>query len=327
MSVPDSTAADLSTIRVATRGSALALIQTRQVIELLAGVWPGFQAEIVTAIPVGDRDKQTPLTTLGQGVFVKGVEAMLLAGHADVAVHSLKDVPTTETPGLVLAAFPVRVDPRDGLVCRIGRNLLSLPARPTVATGSPRRAAQLLALRADLRIVEVRGNLDTRLKKLRDGDFDALTVAVAGMERMGRLGELDQVFEVDECTPAAGQGVLAVQCCADDVRTRRLLTALDDRLVRAEVLAERAFLAQLGGGCEIPAGAIARAVDAQHLDMLGVVASPDGKHLARERQTGDLDNSAAIGRALADRLLPLARELLGTPAAPVLPASGEGERP
>jgi hydroxymethylbilane synthase len=299
------------TLRVATRGSVLALIQTRQVIDLLSAAWPGFSAEVVTAVPVGDRDKQTPLTTLGQGVFVKGVEAMLLAGEADLAVHSLKDVPTNETPGLALAAFPVRADPRDGLVCRVGRNLLSLPAGASVATGSPRRAAQLLALRSDLRIVGVRGNLDTRLKKLRDGEFDALTVAIAGLERLDRLGELDQAFEVDECTPPACQGVLAVQCRADDERTLRLLAAIDDRLVRAEVLAERAFLTQLGGGCEIPAGAIARAVDDRHLDMVGVVASPNGKRLARERQAGPLDDPVGVGRALADRLLPLARELLG----------------
>src|SRR5581483_8042461 len=185
--------------------------------------------------------------------------------------------------------------------------------------GSPRRAAQLLALRPDVQIVDVRGNLDTRLRKLRDGEFDALTVAVAGLERLGRLGELDQAFDVDECTPPAGQGVLAVQCRADNARTLRLLAAIDDRLVRAEALAERAFLAQLGGGCEIPAGAIARALDDGHLDMLGVVASPDGRRLARERQPGPLADPVAVGQQLADRLLPLARELLGISVTPPRP--------
>src|SRR4051794_28257868 len=209
---------DNSTVRVATRGSALALIQAHQIIDLLVAAWPGLRSEIVTASTVGDRDKQTPLRTLGMGVFVKGVEAMLLDGSADIAVHSLKDVPTDETPGLVLAAFPVRADPRDGLVCRSGRSLLSLPPGASVATGSPRRAAQLLALRSDVKIVQVRGNLDTRLRKLRDGEFDALAVALAGLERMGRLSELDQAFEVHECTPCVGQGVLGVQCRAEDVR-------------------------------------------------------------------------------------------------------------
>jgi len=308
--VSRSTASDESVLRIATRGSKLALIQAQEVVRRLEAAWPGLRSEIVTVSTTGDRDKQTPLMTLGLGVFVKGVEALLLDGRADIAVHSLKDVPTTETDGLVLAAFPARADPRDGLVCRIGRNLLSLPRGATVATGSPRRAAQLLALRGDLQIVDVRGNLDTRLQKLRDGAFDSLTVAVAGVERLDRLGELDQVFEVDECTPPAGQGTLAVQCRADDAATLRLLWAIDDPVVRAESLAERAFLAPLGGGCEIPAGAIARVLDDRHLDMIGVVASPDGRRLARERRAGPASDPAGVGDSLADLLLPSAREIL-----------------
>jgi hydroxymethylbilane synthase len=183
-----------SAVRVVTRGSPLALIQTRLVVDLLAKRWPDLQFEVVTASTPGDRDKQTPLTTLGQGVFVKGVEEQLLDGRVDLAVHSLKDVPTVETPGLTLAAFPLRADARDGLVCRIGRNLASLPPGARIGTGSPRRSAQLLALREDLQMAPIRGNLDTRLRKLRDGEIDALTVAVAGMERLGRLVELDQIL-------------------------------------------------------------------------------------------------------------------------------------
>ncbi|MCC7367647.1 MAG: hydroxymethylbilane synthase [Chloroflexi bacterium] len=298
------------TLRVVTRGSQLALIQTRQVVDLLAQRWPGLQFEIVTASTPGDRDKHTPLTTLGQGVFVKGVEEQLLHGRVDLAVHSLKDVPTDETPGLRLGAFPLRADARDGLVCRVGRNLASLPSGARVGTGSPRRAAQLLALRGDLQITPIRGNLDTRLRKLREGEIDALTVAVAGLERLGRLPELDQALEVDECTPAAGQGTLVVQCRADDEQALAVLAAIDRPTIRAEALAERAFLARLGGGCELPAGAVARVFDGGSIELVGVVASQDGKRLAREHSSGPADDPVVAGVALAEALLPLAKQLI-----------------
>jgi hydroxymethylbilane synthase len=299
-----------ATVRVVTRGSKLALIQTQMVVDLLAKRWPDLQFEVVTASTPGDRDKQTPLTTLGQGVFVKGVEERLLDGRVDLAVHSLKDVPTAETPGLTLAAFPLRADARDGLVCRIGRNLASLPPGARVGTGSPRRSAQLLALRGDLQMTPIRGNLDTRLGKLRDGEIDALTTAVAGLERLGRLAELDQALEVDECTPAAGQGTLVVQCRADDERALEILAAVDAPTIRAESLAERAFLARLGGGCQLPAGAVARVFDGGKLELVGVVASPDGKRLVREHLSGSVAHPEAAGRALADALLPAAQKLI-----------------
>src|SRR4051794_14664394 len=173
------------------------------VVDVLAARWPDVTFEIVTASTPGDRDKQTPLTTLGQGVFVKGVEEQLLDHRVDLAVHSLKDVPTAETPGLSLGAFPLRADARDGLVFRTGRNLASLPPGARVGTGSPRRAAQLLALRDDLQMTPIRGNLDTRLRKVRDGDIDALTVAIAGMERLGRAGGAGQARGGWEGDPAA----------------------------------------------------------------------------------------------------------------------------
>ncbi|MCC6176565.1 MAG: hydroxymethylbilane synthase [Chloroflexi bacterium] len=297
-------------LRVATRGSVLALRQTNDVVDMLRAMHPEMSVEIVSVSTPGDRDKSTPLTTLGQGVFVKGVEEQLLDGRVDVAVHSLKDVPTAPTPGLEIGAYPLRADPRDGLVCRVGRNLASLPERARVATGSPRRAAQLLALRSDLQIVAVRGNLDTRLRKLRDGEFDGLMLAVAGLQRLNRLDELDQAFEVDECTPAAGQGTLAVQCRTDDAPVRALLARLDDAATRAEAQAERAFLAALGGGCELPAGAVAQ-VHGSVLHLIGVVASADGRSLVRERIAGGLDDPAGVGRELAERLLPRARVFLG----------------
>lgn len=297
-------------VRVVTRGSPLALIQTNLVVNLLVTCWPDLNFEVVTASTPGDRDKQTPLTTLGQGVFVKGVEEQLLDGRVDLAVHSLKDVPTAETPGLTLAAFPLRADARDGLVFRSGRNLASLPPGARVGTGSPRRSAQLLALRNDLRITPIRGNLDTRLRKLHDGEIDALTTAVAGMERLGRLAELDQALEIDECTPAAGQGTLVVQCRADDQRALDVLAAIDAPTIRAESLAERAFLAALGGGCQLPAGAVARVFDGGSLEIVGVVASPDGKRLVREQVGGSAAVPESAGQALAELLLPAARSLI-----------------
>jgi hydroxymethylbilane synthase len=305
-----SAASARSTIRVVTRGSQLALIQTRLVVDLLAAKRPNLTFEVVTASTAGDRDKQTPLTTLGQGVFVKGVEEQLLDGRVDLAVHSLKDVPTAETPGLTLGAFPLRADARDGLVFRSGRNLANLPAGARLGTGSPRRAAQLRVLRNDLQIVPIRGNLDTRLRKVRDGEVDALTVAIAGMERLDRLSELDQALEVDECTPAAGQGTLVVQCRADDERALEILAAIDVPTIRAEAEAERAFLAALGGGCQLPAGAVARVFDGASLEIVGVVASSDGKRLVREHVSAAASDPVAAGAQLATALLPAARALI-----------------
>ena len=298
-------------VRVVTRGSPLALIQTGMVVDLLTARWPSRRFVVVTASTPGDRDKHTPLTTLGQGVFVKGVEEQVLDGRVDLAVHSLKDVPTAETDGLYLGAFPMRADARDGLVCRTGRNLASLPPGAKIGTGSPRRAAQLLALRSDLTMTPIRGNLDTRLRKLRDGEIDALTVAIAGLERLGRLAELDQALEVDECTPAAGQGTLVVQCRADDLVAREILAGIDVPIIRAEALAERAFLAALGGGCQLPAGAVARVFDGGALELMGVVASLDGKRLAREHASGSVDAPEQVGWALAEALMPAAKALIG----------------
>jgi hydroxymethylbilane synthase len=300
-------------LRIATRASVLALRQAEWVAERLRAAWPRLVVDLVPASTPGDRDKQTPLTSLGQGVFVKGVEELLLAGRADLAVHSLKDVPTLPTPGLELAAFPSREDPRDGLVCRVGRRLADLPCQARVGTGSPRRAAQLLALRPDLRILPVRGNLDSRLRKLREGQFEALVLAVAGLARLERCGDLGQIFDPDECTPAVGQGALAVQCRAGDRAARALVTPLDDPACRAESLAERAFLAALGGGCQLPAGALAR-VAGSTLEIVGVVASPDGRDLIRTRHRGSMGDPATVGHELAEALGPRVRGLL-TPVA------------
>ncbi len=296
-------------VRVATRGSILALRQSDWVADRLRAAWPGIDVELVAANTAGDRDKQTPLASLGAGVFVKGVEELLLGGAADLAVHSLKDVPSTITPALELVAFPVREDPRDGLICRVGHNVGQLPHGARLATGSPRRKAQLLAMRPDLEVVPVRGNLDTRIRKLREGQFEALVVAVAGLARLGRLDELSQRFEADVCTPAVGQGTLVVQCRVGDEEVRRVTAAIDEPACRVESLAERAFLAALGGGCQLPAGALARA-RAECLEIVGVVASADGREVARERLVGPADDPERVGRQLAERLKPRASRLM-----------------
>lgn len=301
-------------MRIATRGSALALRQAELVADLL--VARAVAVEIVPVTTAGDRDKSTPLTVLGQGVFVKGVEEMLSSGLADVAVHSLKDVPPALTPGLELVAFPLRADPRDGLVAAHrhaaevrGGGVRALPRQARVGTGSPRRAAQLHAVRDDLRILPIRGNLDTRIRKLRAGEYDAIVVALAGLERLGRADEADWTFGADECTPAAGQGTLVIQCRSGDRTVAAIVAAVDDPQVRTESLAERAFLAALGGGCQLPAGALARQVG-RRLAMVGVVASEDGRRLLRERVEGNRTEPEALGQALAERMLPVAERLL-----------------
>jgi hydroxymethylbilane synthase len=268
----------------------------------------------------------------GQGVFAGAIEEALLGGAVDLAVHSLKDLPAADRPGLLLAAFPPREDARDALVCRRGGGLGALPRGARIATGSPRRAAQLRAARPDLRIVGIRGNLDTRLRKLETEHLDALVLAVAGLRRLGLAERITEPLPLTLCLPAVGQGALAVQCRADDSATRALLAPLDDLATRAAVLAERAFLSALGGGCKVPIAAHAAIVDGR-LRLDGLLASSDGHHLLRDSVVGgpvtpstpvydlielggptdttapthgatptDLNTPAALGQALASRL-------------------------
>ncbi|MDA0366096.1 MAG: hydroxymethylbilane synthase, partial [Chloroflexi bacterium] len=215
-------------LRFATRGSRLALAQTELAIAALRGVAPDLESEIVEITTEGDRDRSTPLTVLGgRGVFVVAVEAALLDGRADVAVHSLKDVPSTPVDGLALAGLLERADPRDVLVASSGRRLAELPAGARVGTSSQRRVGLLRALRPDLVIAEIRGNVDTRLRKVADGEYDGTILAAAGLARLGRLDEASQLFDAMEFLPAPGQGVIALQCRADDAPTCALLGTVD----------------------------------------------------------------------------------------------------
>jgi len=242
----------------------------------------------------------------GKGLFVKEIEQSLLDRRTDLAVHSMKDVPSELQDGLVIGAVPKRVDPRDVLISREGRTLDELPPGALVGTSSLRRAAQLRAYRPDLRIESVRGNIDTRLRKLQEGNFDAIVLAAAGLERVDWQGAVSQYLPVEISLPAVGQGALAIECRADDEELLALLARLDDPQTRLAVSAERAFLRRLQGGCQVPLGAYATlagtAADGRPLIRLtGFVGSPDGRRLYKDSQTGS--DPEALGRAVAERLL------------------------
>jgi hydroxymethylbilane synthase len=271
------------------------------VVDALRAAWPDLAVEVVTVRTTGDRDRQSPLATLGDGVFVRGVEAELLEGRADIAVHSAKDIPSAETPGLVLAAFPRRGDPRDVLASRAGQTLANLPDGARLGTASPRRAALARSLRPDLDVQLIRGNVDTRLRKLREGEYDAIVLAAAGLDRMGLLGEVTEFLDPAGWIPAAGQGVLAVQCRAGDP-AERLLAPLDDPDTRAAIAAERAVLRRLGSGCRTPVGAYGHIKDGM-LILRGVLLAPDGSRVERAETGGGPADAERLGRELAETLM------------------------
>ncbi|HUR50189.1 MAG TPA: hydroxymethylbilane synthase [Acidimicrobiales bacterium] len=279
-------------LRAATRGSELALWQTGHVAALL-----GDDVEPVVITTAGDRDRERPIEQMGgQGVFVKEVQDALLDGRADIAVHSAKDLQSTATPGLVIGAFPERGDARDALV---GSTLDGLAAGAIVGTGSVRRRAQLAGLRPDLSFGPLRGNIATRLEKA--AGFSAIFVAAAALERLGLSHRATEILDPSVLVPQVGQGALAVECRSDDEATRARLGAIDHRPTRRAVEAERAFLAGLGGGCDLPVGA--HAVDAGdgRLRLTGLLASPDGRVVLRVTDTGD--DPVALGAVVLERLL------------------------
>src|SRR5690606_15480162 len=246
-------------IRLGTRASALATTQSGWVADRLREAH-GVEIELVEISTEGDRSA-APLAQIGgTGVFVAAVREALLAGEVDIAVHSLKDIPTAEAPGLLLAATPPREDPRDVVIARDGLTLGELPAGATVGTGSPRRVTQLNALGLGLRIRELRGNVDTRIGKVTGGELDAIVLARAGLLRLGRAEEATEILDPLQMLPAPGQGALACECRADDDATARLLAVLDDPDTRAAVTAERSLLATLEAGCSAPLGALADVV-------------------------------------------------------------------
>lgn len=296
-------------LRLGTRRSPLATAQARRVADALTER-TGRPVELVPVTTHGDTSSAALAEIGGTGVFVSALRDALLAGRVDAAVHSLKDLPTADAPGVRLAAVPPREDPRDALVARDGLTLGELPAGSRVGTGSPRRAAQLRALGLGLDVVDVRGNVDTRLRLVADGRVDAVVLARAGLARLGRLETVTEVLDPIQMLPAPGQGALAIECCSPhdtgSTEIADLLGTLDDAVTRLVVTAERTLLAALEAGCSAPVGALGEAADGEHvleLYLRAVVSATDGSASVRLSATGPLDEAARIGRDLAADLL------------------------
>jgi hydroxymethylbilane synthase len=288
-----------------TRGSALARYQTNLVVEKLQKIFANLT--ILTSIfsTKGDKELNKPLPEIGgKGLFTAELEAALHNHTIDLAVHSLKDLPTENSPGLTIGAILPRENPADVLVSREGYTLDTLPQKATVGTSSLRRQAQLLARRPTLNIISLRGNVDTRLKKALDpnGPYHAIILAAAGLKRMALEKHISQQLPFDLMLPAPGQGAIAVQCRADDEVTLSKLAALDHPPTRQAVLAERTFLAELGGGCSIPVGALGQ-VDGEILNLQGVVANLNGQRIIRVNDSGLVPEAETIGRNLAQQAL------------------------
>ena len=304
----------MTVLRIGTRGSALARSQTVTVIVALAGL--GIKAEAVEIVTTGDRSTAALTQIGGTGVFVSALRDALLSGGIDVAVHSYKDLPTAPEPGLVVAAVPDREDPRDVLVARDGLTLAELPVGAVVGTGAPRRAAQILALGLGVEVVPIRGNVDTRLRKVSAGEVDAVVLARAGLARLDRLDAVTETLDPLLMLPAPAQGALAVECRASDGELVAQLAALDHADSRAAVLAERALLAGLEAGCTAPVGALAvlaEGEDGPELFLRGSVTAADGSDAVRLSATGPVNDADAIGRRLAaDLLADGAKNLVGS---------------
>lgn len=294
-----------SSLTFGTRGSALARWQTDMVAGKLQALFPSLPIEKIIFTTRGDKELSKPLPEIGgKGLFTAELEAALRSGEIDLAVHSLKDLPTEDPRGLTIGAVLPRENPADVLVSRAEFTLTNLPRGATVGTSSLRRAAQLLAQRPDLNIISLRGNVDTRIRKALDesGPYDAIVLAAAGLNRMGLSAHISQLLPFDVMLPAPGQGAVAVQCRIDDSETRRLLAKIHHPPTLAAVTAERAFLAGLGGGCSIPVGALAtQAKDT--LTVRGMVAATDGTRLIRISHSGAVADAAQLGAALAQMAL------------------------
>jgi hydroxymethylbilane synthase len=298
-------------VRIATRRSALAKWQAHHVSGLLTAREPGLEVQLLELMTRGDRILDVPLAEVGgKGLFVKEIEDALLRGDAQIAVHSMKDLPAAEPPGLVIAAVPVREDPRDALVSH-GKTLAELPRGARVGTASLRRSAQLQAMRPDLRIETIRGNVATRLRKIDEG-FDAVVLAHAGLRRLGLTDRVAQVFSTEEMLPAVAQGALAIEARQDDAETMRRLAPLEDRATRIQVEAERGFLRKLQGGCQVPIAGHAE-VKGDAVRLRGLVANLDGTVIIRGERTGPVGEAARVGEELAEELIARgAGEILST---------------
>ncbi|MFN8439875.1 MAG: hydroxymethylbilane synthase [Caldilineaceae bacterium] len=324
------------TLRLGSRTSPLALWQTHHIIARLQAVWSDLICEITPFSTQGDKTQQEgkPLPAIGgKGVFTAELEEALLAGTIDLAVHSLKDLPVEQVPGVTLGAITSRADVRDVLIARQGCTLATLPIGAKVGTSSTRRAAQLRTLRSDLIITSIRGNIETRIRKVTSGEYDATLLALAGVERLALNGAISEILSVETMLPAPGQGALGVQCRSDDPSTLNLLAAIDDIAVKAAVTAERTFLATLGGGCAAPIAAYAHLNEAGNLQMQGLVAATDGSQVVKVHGCGDPSEerelvvaAQRLGQQLAERAIAKgADRLLGAmrTSEPSLPLAGK----
>lgn len=290
-------------IKIGTRGSQLALWQAHWVKTQLETHFPKIDVEIVKIKTTGDRITDRPLSMVGgKGLFVKEIEQQLLDGTIDMAVHSMKDMPGELPKGLCIGAIPPRENPFDVLITRNGTPLSALPEGAVVGTSSLRRASQIKHLRPDVETRSIRGNLDTRLKKLEKETYDAIVLAAAGLIRLGMASHISQYLNADEMLPAVGQGALCIEAREEDEKIAPLLNTLDDRNTRIPVVSERAFLKQLEGSCHIPVAAFGR-LEKENLTLTGLVASEDGTEIIKERITGLPDHAAQIGIDLAKTLL------------------------
>lgn len=302
----------MSSLRIATRESPLALWQAEHVQARLRAAHPGLEVSLVPMTTTGDQLLSGPLSQSGgKGLFVKELEAALLEGRADLAVHSMKDVPAQQPPGLAVVAYLEGEDPRDAFVSNHHASLASLPQGARLGTASLRRQVQARRLRPDLQIEVLRGNVGTRLRKLDEGRHDAILLACAGLMRLGLEARIRERLDPEQFVPAIGQGIVGIECRADDARTQALLAPLHDAASALRLAAERSFNARLGGACQAPiAGHATRLADGR-LRLVGLVGTPDGSRLLREEIIGTPAQASVLGESLADRLLAAgAREIL-----------------
>lgn len=305
----------MSTLTFATRPSALARWQTQYIIRKLRAHWHDLTCEEVVITTTGDRVLDKPLPEIGgKGLFTYELEQALLSKDVDSAVHSLKDLPTNDAPGLIVGVIPQRTDVRDVFICPAGYTLDELPAGATIGTSSIRRQAQLLAHRPDLQAKSIRGNVDTRICKAVTGQYDAIILAAAGVIRLGLEEHITHYLPLEQMLPAPGQGALGVQYRLTDGRTHELLAAVDHQPTHTAVTAERAFLAALGGGCSLPVGAYA-SIQGNDILLQGIVAAPDGSRILRVSAAGK--DAHTLGKRLAAKAYADgAGELLGSESSP-----------
>lgn len=288
---------------IGARGSKLSLWQANHIADLLRAAHPQLAVSIQTFVTTGDKFLDAPLAKLGgKGLFTKEIETAMLLGEIDLAVHSLKDMPAELPSGLMIAAVTKRHDPEDAFISNTYTSLECLPLGAKLGTSSLRRKAQILSKRPDLVVANLRGNVDTRLRKLDNGEYDAIILAVAGLKRLGLGGRITQVLPREICLPAVGQGALAIETRLNDATVQNLVACLEDNATRQAISAERAYLQVLEGSCQIPVGVFGQIVD-EKLQLQAVILSLDGTKKISDAIYGNCDDAAALGKELADRML------------------------